>query len=76
MIRVENCPHICFPIVNVLTSPIVNLSGQSVDQMPRLDGKCLMIGHYDQVYPSTFSPVKKLHYTILQKFCNGSYSNI
>ena len=28
MIRVKNCPDICFPIVNVLTSLIVNLSGQ------------------------------------------------
>ena len=23
MIRVENCPHICFPIVNLLTSPLI-----------------------------------------------------
>ena len=23
MIRVENCPDICFPIVNLLTSPLI-----------------------------------------------------
>ena len=28
MVGVENCPDICFPIVNLLTSPLINLSGQ------------------------------------------------
>ena len=28
MIRIENCPDICVPIVNVLTSPLINLSDQ------------------------------------------------
>ena len=26
MIRVENCPDICFPIVNLLTSPLIMYS--------------------------------------------------
>ena len=31
MIKVKNCPDVCFPIVNLLTSPLImhsNLSGQ------------------------------------------------
>ena len=28
MIRIEICPDICFPIVNLLTYPLVNLSVQ------------------------------------------------
>ena len=30
MIRVENCPDICFPIVNVLTSPLIMYAQTSV----------------------------------------------
>ena len=46
MIRIGNCPDICFPAVNLLTSPcIVNLSGQ----MPKLAGKYLMTGHYHKL---------------------------
>ena len=53
MIRVENCPDICFPIVNLLTSSLIMYSlvkFSLVSQMPKLAGKCLMTGHYSNAY--------------------------
>ena len=48
MIRVENCPDICFPIVNSVSSPLImclvkfGLTGQ----MLNLTRNCMMSGHY------------------------------
>ena len=46
MIRVENCPDICFPIVNLLTFSLIN-SGQTwfVRLNAKVGRKFLMTGH-------------------------------
>ena len=56
MIRVENCPDICFPIVNLLTSPLIMYSKIClvkfglISQMPKLARKCLMTGCYHKPF--------------------------
>ena len=52
MIRVENCPDICFHVIDSLTYPLIMYSKLvwPVKYAPKLAGKCLMSGHYHKLY--------------------------